>query len=499
MAGCHVQQRPPSAPNMPASSANPKQSAARKSAFCGGAAVCAALSVLAASCVLTMRVYTQERHGGGGGGGGHGASSLGASPGAGRRRAPAPAPVAAVAAVAALATDGARGPGGGVPWPPPPPPLYPGRACPDTAYTEVRGRPKNLKVRCICPETFVCTQCEPGCMVQPRPHWKPRCASGYSANCTDCGCSAPGTPGHKPSGASDLGAMEDRRSAPFCTNVVRSNETYKGKFTFVFVVSNGHTGTTFLGQMGVWRTYLGKGRFLPPGFSVAHESEVDKEALVKIPFRGDFCERAARYVAERKVPRIASLLQNRKQHTYVASGHQIVLGIIPALADVLGKQARFVRMRRNRLDVAYSYAQKLDGPCAIGCKYCICPMDPLARCPVSAAIWERLSVYQQFLWFVDELECQWQAVRRERPGLIVDELNWDRKIGPDHLLQVASFAGMDTQLKPGLESAKKANQHLSNKTRSAKNYTWMGEQSHEYQQLLGLKHCGTYHCIPDLR
>lgn len=45
-----------------------------------------------------------------------------------------------------------------------------------------------------------------------------------------------------------------------------------------------------------------------------------------------------------------------------AAGHQIVLGIVPALADLLGPSGKFVRLRRNRLDVAYSFAQKKEGP-----------------------------------------------------------------------------------------------------------------------------------------
>ena len=312
------------------------------------------------------------------------------------------------------------------------------RVCADTAFTESRGRAKKQWKRCICPAAYDCVGCDDTCKVQPRPHYKPRCAYGYLSTCANCSCSDP-TAGQSSSHGT-LGVMQDRRSEPFCVGASTAEQAYTGNYTFVFVVSNGHTGTTFIGQTGVWRTYLGKGKFIPPGYAIAHENEPDKGELVQIPFFKDYCARAVKYVVGKKIPKISSVLRNRKQHTYIASGHQIVLGIIPALADVLGARGRFVRMRRNRLDVAYSYAQKLDGPCALGCKYCICPMDPLARCPVSAAVWEQLSVYQQFLWFVDELECQWHAVLKDRPNLIVTDLNWDHKIGPEHLMQVSVFA-----------------------------------------------------------
>lgn len=50
---------------------------------------------------------------------------------------------------------------------------------------------------------------------------------------------------------SGLGKMLDRRAEPFCPGVV---EKYVSSNKFVFIVSNGHTGTTYLGQPSRYST-----------------------------------------------------------------------------------------------------------------------------------------------------------------------------------------------------------------------------------------------------
>lgn len=130
-----------------------------------------------------------------------------------------------------------------------------------------------------------------------------------------------------------------------------------------------------------------------------------------------------------------SVLAATERGTWLGAGHQIILGMVPALVRVLGvgrqsalpievqqvtrcfqDKAKFIRLRRNKKDVAYSYYQKGGDPCTGKCIYCICPLDAAARIPVRGEIWEKLSVYQRYLWFVDELEAQWQATKKTFPS-----------------------------------------------------------------------------------
>lgn len=308
--------------------------------------------------------------------------------------------------------------------------------------------------------------------------------------------------------------MWDRRKEPFCPPP--TPEAHKlapsiaaqiahlraQNHTMVFTISNGHTGTTFLGMSSMWRRHFGK--YLPHGFHVTHESELDKETLKRIPWEKDYCRRSRDYVEHFKVPQIESILEDLDAHTFFASGHQVILGLIPALADILGDRARFLRLRRNRFDTAYSFYKSKNGdsgPCSGRCIFCLCPLDPLARCPVDAQVWEDLNPYQRHLWSVDEIECQWQSFLRSRPGVHYMELNWDKRLTAEQMLEVAKFIDMDVSLQaPSLKET--ANGHLSAKVRSTKNYTWMEEMDRDYRQKVGHaadSDCNTYFCLPKLQ
>lgn len=42
-------------------------------------------------------------------------------------------------------------------------------------------------------------------------------------------------------------------------------------------------------------------------------------------------------------------------------------------------------------------------------------------------------MFCRYLWAIDEVECQWQALVRSRPHLQHIELDWDKEITPDHM------------------------------------------------------------------
>jgi hypothetical protein len=303
-----------------------------------------------------------------------------------------------------------------------------------------------------------------------------------------------------------FGAMIDRRLEPFCPPEPNAADyKYTGNRTFVFVVSNGHTGTTFFGKSSSWRDAFGDEQMLR-GLFITHELEADKEFAKRIPWGVDYCSKARDYVINQKIPHIEKILKSTEERdhtdvpgTFFGSGHQVGLGMVPALIDVLGDRAKFVRLRRNKLDVAYSYAQKDGGPCTHRCIFCLCPLDAAARMPIPGEVWEQLSVFQQYLWFVDELEGQWQAVLRGRPNINYMEMDWTKVIEPEEFARMAEFVGM-VGVKHKEKPVVKANEHLNSKSKSAKNYTWMEEQVVTYTETLGLSGgCSLYHCLNDLR
>lgn len=318
-----------------------------------------------------------------------------------------------------------------------------------------------------------------------------------------------------------LGQLFDRRTVPFCTSTrATPQQKYKGNRSFVFVVSNGHTGTTFFGQGNSWRSMLGEAQ-VDPNVLFKHEAEPNKDRVRRLPMNPSFCEDALAYVANQKVPQMELALEGyanstgTEGSTWFGAGHQIVLGMIPALIEVLGDRARFIRVRRNMQDTAYSYAAKRGGPCTSRCKYCLCPLDEASRLPPAEGrkAWEQLSIYQQYLWFVDEVEAQWQAILNSYPNIQHTELNWDKKIAPEEFARIAEFAGVTPPSidafqalagsknaeRDGRKGPKAANEHISSAIRSTKNYTWMDEQLMEYRNIMGFpSNCTKYTCLDDI-
>ena len=145
-------------------------------------------------------------------------------------------------------------------------------------------------------------------------------------------------------GGLSLGRLHDRRSQPFCNYNATTlswieQHKYTGNYSFVFVISNGHTGTTYLGQQSNWMKMFGtKSNFLEQLY-VTHEQEASKDAVKDIGWHHDFCDRALDYVAKHKIDKMTSVLRVLDRAIYFASGHQIILGMIPALIQVRSQGA----------------------------------------------------------------------------------------------------------------------------------------------------------------
>ncbi len=114
-----------------------------------------------------------------------------------------------------------------------------------------------------------------------------------------------------PRGPKNLGdGLVDRRKEPFCPYRLNASQTYKGHKRFVFVVSNGHTGTQFLGNSSTWRRSFGN---LTAGHHIMFEQDADQEEIREIPKSLDFCNHALKYVIEKKIPYMEGVLKSFKQ------------------------------------------------------------------------------------------------------------------------------------------------------------------------------------------
>lgn len=376
--------------------------------------------------------------------------------------------------------------------------------CPNNTYPRFARDWGGVHKHCVCPDTFFCEGCSEGCRAE-KAIFKQRCVRGFKPSCgDDCRCSP--LQSRRGTATPQLGNFIDRRREPFC----RLNKTmqamvdayrYDGNYSFVFVISNGHTGTTHLGQTSNWRRMFGDIKEFSDIF-ITHEMEANKSVVKTVPWYEDHCDRALEYVIQQKVPKMVSVLESTKSKIHFAAGHQIILGLVPALIQVLGDRAKFIRLRRNKLDVAYSYAQKAGGPCTARCIFCLCPLDAVARLAMTGNLWESLSVYQKYLWFVDELEAQWQSTLKEYPTINHMELDWDKKLTPEHFTEIAHFSGL-TAATPVEKITEKnkvtaSNGHLNVHAKSLKNVTWMEEQALGYREIVGLNACTTYSCIGTL-
>lgn len=359
--------------------------------------------------------------------------------------------------------------------------------CPNGTFARY-GRNARQHKHCVCPDTHICEGCSSGCSKESNA-MKGRCVFGFKPSCGKaCRCQKSG--GDEPKASTT--AYHDRRHEPFCPGKIKQPSSEK---TFVFVVSNGHTGSTYLGQAANWRRMFGNK--IISGLLAQHEKEANKSFVMNLGWNKDFCDASDKYVQTKKIPSIESALDSTGTRTWFGAGHQIITGMVPALVKALGDNGRFIRLRRNKKDVAFSYSQKRGGPCTAQCIYCICPLDASARIPVRGEVWEKMSKYQRYLWFVDELEAQWQATVKTFPGIKYIEVDWDTKLTSSMFQKMAAFSGYPDYT-PLIADKKvtKVNHHVRKDRK--RNETWMAEQIEEYRKIMEFDQCTKYTCLPAL-
>jgi hypothetical protein len=134
-----------------------------------------------------------------------------------------------------------------------------------------------------------------------------------------------------------------------------------------------------------------------------------------------------------------------QSHTFVDIGHHNLLGLLRAMPKVFGDDAFFVRLRRDRVHTAYSFAQYERDLCEDWFR--VCPLtDRHLLSPRSGTwtvnTWRSMTDEQQHLWFIDEVEAEFQQLLKENPDVSYLECNWSDDLGPCFDM-VATILGLD--------------------------------------------------------
>ena len=152
-----------------------------------------------------------------------------------------------------------------------------------------------------------------------------------------------------------LGLLLDRRKEPLCrpnasTQAWIQKNRYRGKFTFVFIISTGHSGTSYLGEQETWATLYGSDitesmRWWREWEGLNGPSDKRKAGggtnhrVKALPTTADYCDKALEYVHTEKIPGLVKALNKGNKKTMaigLQAGHETFLAMIPALILLLG-------------------------------------------------------------------------------------------------------------------------------------------------------------------
>eukprot|EP00039_Didymoeca_costata_P005760 m.84360 g.84360 ORF g.84360 m.84360 type:complete len:410 (-) comp12962_c0_seq2:829-2058(-) len=324
------------------------------------------------------------------------------------------------------------------------------------------------------------------------------------------------------------GVIVDRRSTHMCnmtddskTSALESRNYSVSdvSMSLIFTVSNGHVGSKFLAKETLWNE-VALSKQQRSTVETRHEHFPSNLAVTQLPIHPNYCSIAKLYIRLKWVSGILQSTNMSSKSTFFDSGHLVSLSLFPAFHSYFGsrRQVKFVRLRRNRIDLAWSKAvsstsktsnQKLGasrafrtagGPCSEKCTWCLCPLDAATMCLPPGKLWSQLTFFQQFLWEIDELECQWQKflLARAELDLPVDylDVDWDTEITTKHIASIADFINIGeinrTAAQQYILQNKAVNQHVNSTTQ--KNISELLTQDKEYRILLGATNCDTYTC-----
>ena len=139
--------------------------------------------------------------------------------------------------------------------------------------------------------------------------------------------------------------------------------------------------------------------------------------------------------------------RNKENFTYIDMGHFYNRArILEQLADILGAEAHFVHVRRNRYHIARSFASMYNTSCtnrdvprsskeivAAHPAVSICPLEKTEQTgpvnlPFPEHAWNhRLTPFQRFLWYADEMEHRWHTLQRDYVRPTYHEVTWSTR------------------------------------------------------------------------
>ena len=228
------------------------------------------------------------------------------------------------------------------------------------------------------------------------------------------------------------------------------NNTSKGR-TFGFIVSTGRCATKFLSQAL---------RCSPTvGCVIKHEYESpDKYTFMSKIIHPAMAHNdtisTRDYVLSHKIPMMLNELNKIGASVYVDTGHQVVLGMLEPLIQELGDSVRVIRLRRDRLATAASFAG--DPTKKDPCRYTFkedylhyCPFNKVSLLqPVTPAHWDKMNLFQKYLWWVDEVEAQWTELVERYEGVFrYMELDFSGPLSERQVSSMADFLGVSYEPK----------------------------------------------------
>lgn len=201
---------------------------------------------------------------------------------------------------------------------------------------------------------------------------------------------------------------------------------------YMFGISTGHSGTTSLSNA---QSYSGSFirnitfRFEMDCFSICSFINGWPQWAATQP---SLEEQERKVRKDYKIP-IDDLLDHGQSSTYVDLGHHNLHGILRTTPKVFGDDVFLIRIRRDRVHTAYSYSIYNRDLCKNWFR--VCPLtDWHLLSPRSGKwtedTWRSMTHEQQHLWFVDEVEAEFQQLLRENPHVSYLGCNWSDNLGP---------------------------------------------------------------------
>lgn len=281
-------------------------------------------------------------------------------------------------------------------------------------------------------------------------------------------------------------------------------KTGSSQSSFAFVYSTGRSGTQHLSRVL-------KSRASPVTY-ITHEEE-DLITRTRVVVEREYRRLAAsksedvfnismrEYIKNVKIPFYHSLLSTHGAQRLVYTGHVPgAFGALPSIIEVLPAGAvRVLRFRRERVATALSLMalgseeedpwgatqEMLNSAATSKRRWFPTPKDKLTRLAVQN--WGSLNRFQRWLWYVDEIECRWQALRYGMAGRFsfAEESLEGLHIldGGEGWKRVADFMGVD--IDEGIVSIKHNSIQLKNRTKEVISEEVLRQWDEKYRKLVG--------------